>query len=141
MKSKYFSFLIAVFVLLAVVFGIHIVVLGWIDLPIFNDRIILSYILNYVLAGLLFVIVQRSVTKKSTMTAFIFMAGSAFKFLIFFSVFYPVYQEDTIMQTTEFTAFFVPYAVCLIAEVSYLSKQLNNQTYSEETSEEKKEIK
>jgi hypothetical protein len=41
-----------------------------------------------------------------------------------------------VMQTTEFAAFFVPYALCLIFEVIYLSKQLNNQSNSPEKSSE-----
>jgi len=34
------------------------------------------------------------------------------------------------MQTTEFAAFFGPYAICLTLEVLFLSKELNNQSYS-----------
>ena len=64
------------------------------------------------------------------------MAGSFVKFIIFFLVFYPIFQQDEMMQTSEFAAFFVPYAVCLAIEVVVLSKQLNNQTYSAENSEE-----
>ena len=66
------------------------------------------------------------------------MAGSGLKFVVFFILFYPEYQRDGTMQTSEFTAFFVPYALCLVIEVFYLSKQLNNQTYSEENQEDSK---
>ena len=66
---------------------------------------------------------------------FIFMAGSGLKFLFFFLLFYPEYNSDGEMQTIEFVTFFVPYAVCLILEVIYLSKQLNNQSAEEEISE------
>jgi F0F1-type ATP synthase assembly protein I len=93
---------------------------------------LLSYLLNYILAGLVLAIVQSNLNKQSSHTGFIFMIGSGIKFLIFFLVFYPTYQEDAMMQTAEFTAFFTPYAVCLTLEVIYLSKLLNNQTYSED---------
>lgn len=141
MKRNHYLFLLFLCAALAVTFGIHLAILTGLDFPLFDDEITRSYIVNYILAALLFLIIQMSVAKKSTMTGFIFMFGSAFKFLIFFLVFYPEFHADENMETTEFTAFFVPYAVCLIAEVAYLSKQLNNQTYSEETSEEKKQIK
>ena len=106
------------------------------ELPLFSDRIILSYGVNFLLAGCIYVLIQQTLKKNGTYAGFIFMAGSALKFLVFFVVFYPFYNQDDVMQKTEFTAFFIPYAVCLIMEVAYLSKQLNNQSYSEENSED-----
>ena len=58
------------------------------------------------------------------------MAGSGLKFLLFFLLFYPSYKADGNMSTLEFISFFIPYAICLILEVSYLSKELNNQVFS-----------
>jgi hypothetical protein len=104
------------------------------DLPFFSDKIILSYGVNFLLAFLIYLIIQQTLNKNGAQAGFIFMAGSALKFIVFFSVFYPFYKADNAMQTSEFTAFFIPYAVCLILEVAYLSKQLNNQTYSKENS-------
>lgn len=136
--GKFLLFLLAI---LIVVFGIHIGLLFTFNKALFGNMIITSYLINYVLAALLLLIVKLNIKKESSNTAFIFLAISGLKFIVFFVEFYPYYQEDGIMQRIEFAAFFVPYATCLILEVFYLSKQLNNQDYSKPISEEKKEIK
>ncbi len=138
MKKQGFIFLGILFVVLLGAFLIHLGILFWLDLELFDNLIILSYILNYALAALLLIAVKSNLNKQSSHTGFLFMAGSGLKFLIFFLFFYPVYQSDDTMQTVEFAAFFVPYALCLTLEVVYLAKLLNNQTYSEEIQRKKK---
>ena len=130
MTSSTLRFLILLLGVLLLVFGIHITILHLLESPLFENRIIISYVLNYVLAALLLFLIQSNFNKQSANTAFIFMLGSGIKFVIFFILFYPIYQEDGVMQKAEFTSFFVPYAICLTLEVIFLSKQLNNQTYS-----------
>lgn len=138
MKKQGFIFLGILFVVLLGAFLVHLGILFWLDLELFDNLIILSYILNYALAALLLIAVKSNLNKQSSHTGFLFMAGSGLKFLIFFLFFYPVYQSDDTMQTVEFAAFFVPYALCLTLEVVYLAKLLNNQTYSEEIQRKKK---
>ena len=138
MKKQGFIFLGILFVVLLGAFLVHLGILFWLDLELFDNLIILSYILNYALAALLLIAVKSNLNKQSSHTGFLFMAGSGLKFLIFFLFFYPVYQSDDMMQTVEFAAFFVPYALCLTLEVVYLAKLLNNQTYSEEIQRKKK---
>ncbi|WP_432412238.1 DUF6168 family protein [Rasiella sp. SM2506] len=129
---KTLKFLTTLLLALVITFSIHIGVLWFAALPLFSDKILLSYSVNYLLAAFIYLIIQQTLKKNGTHAGFVFMAGSAVKFIIFFLVFYPFYQADDSMQKTEFTAFFIPYAICLILEVTYLSKQLNNQSYSEE---------
>jgi hypothetical protein len=130
MTATSIRFLGFLLVILLFVFCIHIGVLYLLELPLFENRIIASYVVNYVLAGLLLFLIQSNFNKQSSNTAFIFMLGSGIKFVVFFALFYPFYQADGVMETSEFAAFFVPYASCLTLEVIFLSKQLNNQTYS-----------
>jgi hypothetical protein len=127
MKKTTFKFLTVLLVVLAVVFAGHLLILQNMELPIFADRIVLSYLLNYALAASILIFIQSKFNKKSSHTGFIFLAGSGIKFLVFFLVFYPFYREDGTMSSLEFAAFFVPYATCLVSEVAFLSKQLNNQ--------------
>ena len=127
MKKTTFKFLTVLLLVIVIVFAAHLFILKNIELPIFADRILLSYLLNYVLAASILIFIQSKFNKKSSHTGFIFLAGSGLKFLVFFLVFYPYYREDGTMSTSEFAAFFVPYATCLILEVAFLSKQLNNQ--------------
>ncbi len=129
MNKTTFKFLTVLLLVLAVVFSAHLFILQYKEIPIFADRIVLSYLLNYAMAAAILIFIQSKFNKKSSQTGFIFLAGSGLKFLVFFMVFYPFYREDGTMSTLEFAAFFVPYACCLISEVTFLSKQLNNQDF------------
>lgn len=129
MTASSIRFLGLLFGTLLVLFGVHIGLLYVLESPLFENRIIASYLVNYVLAGVLLCLIQSNFNKKSSNTAFIFMLGSGIKFVFFFILFFPLYRVDGQMQTAEFAAFFVPYATCLTLEVLFLSKQLNNHAY------------
>ncbi|RFN59141.1 DUF6168 family protein [Marixanthomonas ophiurae] len=127
--AKTVRFLGILAAVLVVTFGIHLALLSTLEKPLFAHQIVLSYVVNFVMAATILMVIQRSLKKKSAQSGFIFMAGSGLKFLVFFLIFYPAYNADASMQTIEFVTFFIPYAVCLALEVMYLSKQLNNQVY------------
>lgn len=129
MKKDTIQFLTLLLWVLAIVFSIHLLIRNTVQLPVFGDRIMLSYLINYGMAAAILIIIKSRINKKSSHTGFIFLGGSGFKFLVFFLVFFPFYQADNTLSTSEFAAFFVPYATCLILEVAYLSKQLNNQEF------------
>jgi Na+-translocating ferredoxin:NAD+ oxidoreductase RnfD subunit len=130
MITSSIRFLGLLFATLLLFFIGHIGVLYFLEAPLFQNRIILSYSVNYLLALGLLYFVQSNFNKQASNTAFIFLLGSAIKFGVFFILFYPHYNADSQMQTTEFAAFFVPYAICLTLEVLFLSKELNNKSYS-----------
>lgn len=129
MRTSNVRFLGFLFAILLLFFIAHIGVLYFLEAPLFQNRIILSYIVNYLLASGLLYFVASNFNKQASNTAFIFLLGSGIKFVIFFVLFYPHYSADSQMQTNEFAAFFVPYATCLTLEVLFLSKELNNQSY------------
>lgn len=128
MKRTSLLFLLLLGVLLSLSFGIHLLALHFTENDLFGNKIILSYVVNFILAAIVLVVVEKTLNKNSAQAGFVFMAGSGLKFLVFFLVFYPIYKEDNKMQSIEFAAFFIPYAICLITEVIYLSKQLNSQS-------------
>ncbi|MRT15478.1 hypothetical protein F3C99_00725 [Vitellibacter sp. q18] len=127
MKKNTLNFLVILFLVTLAVFGLHLFILFQMGFYVFGDKIVLSYIVNYALAATILLFIQTRFNKKSAQTGFIFLGGSGLKFLVFFLVFYPYYRQDGVMATSEFAAFFIPYATCLILEVIFLSKQLNNQ--------------
>jgi len=133
--NKNFKFLGLLLGVLLVVFGLHLVLLNAYEKPLFEHKIVLSYLVNYALAVIVLVLVQRSMKENSAKAGMIFFVGSALKFLVFFLVFHRSYKADGEVQTIEFITFFVPYAICLVMEVYYLSKQLNNQSYPGHNSE------
>jgi len=69
-------FFLKLIVLLTVVFGIHIVVLNYLNTPLFNNLIIASYIVNFILAIIIFVALYKLRKKYLDLLGFIFMGGS-----------------------------------------------------------------
>ena len=111
---------------LGIVFGIHSTILYSLDISIFQNLLILSYIINYFLAMLIFFILVKLKKKYLDLLGFIFMAGSFLKFGVYFIFFNPVFKQDGTVSTQEATAFLVPYLLCLVIETFYLIKLLNN---------------
>ncbi len=117
--------LILLLTLLAV-FAIHTTILKEINLPLFENKIILAYLVNFIMAIGIFSIL--SILKKNfeSILGFIFLAGSFFKFIVFFLLFYPIYRQDGIITNPEKFAFLIPYFCCLIIETFSLVKLMNN---------------
>ena len=92
----------------------------------FNNLIVLSYLVNGILAAVIFFLLYRFREKLKNQIGFLFMGGSLLKFVFFFLLFYPVYKSDGDMSGLEFAAFFVPYAVSLFLETFFTSKMLKN---------------
>jgi O-antigen ligase len=125
MSNPFISFAIKTVILLTVVFAIHLLVLNVLQLPLFENRIVLSYIINLVLVIVIFGILYLLKEKYKSQLGFLFLAGSLLKFVVFFILFYPFYKLDNIITKLEFAAFFVPYVIGLIIESVSLSKWLN----------------
>ena len=126
MAKKSIRFVILMFVILIVVFTIHNSILNYYQIPLFSNYILLSYLLNFILAIAVLILMEKAIKKKSTHSGMFFITGSALKYLVFFIVLYPLYIKDGSVTKTEFASFFVPYGICLLLEVIYLSKKLNS---------------
>lgn len=119
---NYLTFLLSFLILTA---GTHFYILAHLKLPLFDNKIILAYIVNLTLATTIYIGLFLLKEKQESNLGFIFMMGSLIKFGVFFLLFYPSYKSDGDIQTIEFTTFFIPYAVCLIIETYFLTKLLN----------------
>lgn len=120
------KFCILLILVLIISFGAHIGILSAKGLPLFDNLIVRSYVVNGIMAALIFIGLYRFREKLRNQIGFLFMGGSLFKFLIFFILFYPSYKADGDMTSLEFAAFFVPYGLGLILETYFTSKMLNN---------------
>ena len=120
------KFTTILFTALGLSFVAHLSALHLFDLPLFENKIVLSYIINFVLAASIFYGLFHFKEKLKNSIGFLFMGGSFLKFIIFFLLFYPSYKNDGEIQKIEFAAFFVPYAIALILETYFTSKMLNN---------------
>ncbi|GAA3588182.1 hypothetical protein Q4Q39_17995 [Flavivirga amylovorans] len=125
MKNPFINFIIKAVILLTAVFCIHLGILHVLNFPLFENRIILSYIVNLVLVIVIFGVLYLLKRKYKSQLGFLFLAGSFLKFAVFFMVFYPFYKLDNNIAKLEFAAFFVPYVFGLILESASLSKWLN----------------
>ncbi|MDD7885892.1 hypothetical protein [Flavivirga sp. 57AJ16] len=125
MDNPFFNFTVKACIVLALVFCVHIGILSVLGLPPFENRIILSYIVNLILIIVIFGVLYLLEKKYKSQLGFLFLVGSFLKFAVFFMVFYPFYKRDNMITKLEFAAFFVPYVFGLVLESVSLSKWLN----------------
>lgn len=114
--GPFFKFAISLLIILAVVFAMHIAVLNQLDRPLFDDRIVAAYLINYFLAVLIYLMLFLLRNKMTDQLGFLYMGGSIVKFIFFFIFFYPFYKIDGKLDSFEFAAFFTPYVISLIFE-------------------------
>ena len=125
MKNRFISFTIKIIVTIIATFAIHLLVLKFLELPLLENKIVLSYVLNATLAIAIFGLLFKYRKKVKDNIGFLFLAGSFLKFIAFFILIYPSYKADGNTSKLEFAAFFVPYLICLFIETSSLVKWLN----------------
>ncbi|RKE98862.1 DUF6168 family protein [Ichthyenterobacterium magnum] len=125
MNQSLLKFSTKLILILTIAFGIHIAVLHFLELSLFENKIILAYIVNAVLAILIYGFLLKMKEKYKEQLGFMFLGGSFLKFIVFFILFYPSYKADGDISKLEFAAFFIPYLLCLIIETSSLAKWLN----------------
>jgi len=109
-----------------VVFAIHITILKELNQPLFDNKIILAYLVNFILAIGIFSTLYILKNKFESILGFIFLGGSFLKFAVFFLLFYPSYKEDGVITAYETFSFLTPYFLCLIIEILSLVKLMNN---------------
>lgn len=125
MHNPFFSFTIKTILILSLTFGIHLGILYALRLPLFENKIVLSYTINTLLVIGVFGLLYFLRNKFKSQLGFLFMAGSLLKFTVFFIVFNPYYKLDGDITKLEFLAFFTPYVIGLILETLSLNKLLN----------------
>ncbi|MDX1829642.1 MAG: hypothetical protein R3342_08860 [Lutibacter sp.] len=109
-----------------VVFALHITILKELNQPLFNNKIILAYLVNFILAIGIFSILYILKNTFESILGFIFLGGSFLKFAVFFLLFYPSYKDDGVITSYETFSFLTPYFLCLILEILALVKLMNN---------------
>jgi len=123
-------FTLFLFLSLTIGFCTHLGILHMLELPLFENLIVLSYGINFVLAFIIFIVLYMLREKFKNAIGFLYMGGSLFKFLVFFLVFYGPYKADGKMLGLEFAAFFVPYGIALILETIFTAQMLKRIEYS-----------
>ncbi len=122
MKTNPFILFTSVFI---GVFLIHIGILSFFDIPVWNHHLLLSYGSNFSLAVLIMGGLLVVLKKKKDQVGFLFMGSSLLKFALFFLVFYPLYKTDENIERAEVITFFIPYFTGLFLETGILVQKLN----------------
>lgn len=110
---------------LLLVFVVHLGTLQYLELTLFENRLPIAYLVNWILAILILFVMLHPPKRFKENLGFLFMFGSLLKFIFFFSFFYPYFLEDGIISRVEFFAFFAPYAACLVLETKLLINKLS----------------
>lgn len=118
------TFALALLLALCIAFALHLSVLSFLQYPLLDNMIVACYLVNFGLALLIFLGLYLLRERMKNQIGFLFMAGSLFKFLVFFLVFYPRFLESGDISRAEFAAFFVPYAVSLVIETAGVARLL-----------------
>lgn len=110
---------------LIVAFGLHVYMHSVYGYALFGSFIIASYLFN--LGYVLFEVwlLNRRRLKQGANLGNAYLVMSMLKFLIFFSVFLPLFKMDGTQDRFEFFGFFIPYAICLVAGTTILVQILN----------------
>lgn len=128
-KNRLFRLIINFFTLLIIglslVFLAHTELLEIYQKPKYSNNIVLAYLVNGLLAVVIFLTLFFLRKKFKDQFGFLFMAGSFLKFGLFFIFFYPNYMIDNDITKLEFLAFFIPYLYSLFIETLALIRLLN----------------
>jgi len=125
MKRVVVSFFLLLLISLGVIFCGHLFLLHFLDLPLFGNKIMLAYFVNFSITFGSFVFLVNFRNKFAESLGYFFMATSMLKFVVFFIFFYSDYHEDSKVDKLELSAFFIPYAVSLFIETIVLIRLLN----------------
>ncbi|MCJ7467314.1 MAG: DUF6168 family protein [Maribacter sp.] len=120
------NFTLVLFGILGLAFLAHSTLLDKFGFPPFGNKIVLSYLINAVLALIIYSSLFVFRNRLKNYIGFLFMGGSFLKFIFFFLLFYPGYSADGVMDKMEFAGFFVPYAISLVIETVFTAQMLKN---------------
>lgn len=121
-KGIYFG--IQLIVLLTIAAGLHIAYFHANQLSYSIEALVFCYFINFLLALAIYVTLLKMADEKSKYLGFVFLFGSALKFLAYFLIFDPLFKQDGELSRMEFFLFFIPYLISLIAETTALVKLL-----------------
>lgn len=100
--------------------ALHVWLVNAFEIDFTASKIVWAYVANVLITAGLIVWLLNLPEKYITSLGYFFLYGSFGKAIMFFILFYPGYRADGEVSRAEFSAFFVPYAVCLIVETTAL---------------------
>ena len=124
MISNALKFALLLAFVLIIIGGLHAAYLQANQIAVPWNKLILCYAVNYLMALGIYIALLQLAAQKSPYLGFIFLFGSALKFVVYFLIFDPLFKQDGHLSSYEFFLFFIPYMTSLIAEITALSNLL-----------------
>ena len=110
--------------MLALAGALHFAYLYANQIDISPASLVFCYLVNYLLALGIFFALAKLVADDNKYVGFVFLFGSALKFLAYFLIFDPLFKQDGQLSRVEFFLFFTPYLISLVLETMALVKLL-----------------
>lgn len=118
------KFFFIMFLFLFLAFIVHISVNDILGENVFSNKILESYLLNFVLGYLSFIGLLVAKRRYLPNLGYIFMYTSLVKFLIFYIIFKPYYNINGDVEIAEFLTILIPYSIALYLEIYFITKKL-----------------
>lgn len=128
MNKRFLIFALRLSLVLAFIAGLHWAYLYANESTIDLYTLGFCYLVNFIMALVIFAGLLKLAEDKSQYLGFVFLVGSALKFLVYFLIFDPFFKQDGDLTKVEFFLFFVPYFASLGVETFTLVKLLGKQS-------------
>ena len=124
MNKRTFLFVFQLLAVLLIIGLLHFAYLYANSISFVVSTLVFCYLVNFILALAIYFTLVKLVEDENKYVGFVFLFGSAFKFLAYFLIFDPLFKQDGHLSRVEFFLFFTPYLISLVVETVALVKLL-----------------
>ena len=125
MISTLLNFSVKIILSMTCLFLLHTFVLRKVGFLVNDEFVMVCYLFNSIVAIFLFLLFFFVSKHNPSILGWFFLLTSTFKFILFFQLIYPNFQEIDTLKKLEFSSFFIPYTIAVSLEIYQLIKILN----------------
>ena len=125
MISPLFNFPVKIILSMTCLFLLHTFVLRKMGFSVNDEFVMVCYLFNSIVAIFLFLLFFFVSKHNPSILGWVFLLTSTLKFMLFFQLIYPNFQEIESLKKLEFSSFFIPYTTAMSLEIYQLIKILN----------------
>ena len=125
MISNLLDFSVKITLSMTCLFLLHTFVLRKMGFLVNDEFVMVCYLFNSIVAIFLFLLFFFVSKHNPSILGWFFLLTSTLKFMLFFQLIYPNFQEIETLKKLEFSSFFIPYTIAVSLEIYQLIKILN----------------
>ena len=125
MVSTLLNFSVKIILSMTCLFLLHTFVLRKMGFLVNDEFVMVCYLFNSIVAIFLFLLFFFVSKHNPSILGWFFLLTSTLKFMLFFQLIYPNFQEIETLKKLEFSSFFIPYTIAVSFEIYQLIKILN----------------